>query len=183
MPRRRLASANQIPGRDAGVMDGTFGTRKVIIHTEGKQRGANGRDGDALWLARYTAGQNTGYNFTIDRRGRIGQLYAANVASRAMLPGSWSPNRQGVVAIQVCFAGINSAAELEDWPLDGWSKLLRFFDRWKVPRHTHVSWNHPDRSAAAWRRSGYVSHAHAPFNDHTDGGGAPIKRLLNWDKR
>lgn len=184
MARRRkwLPSAVRVEGRDRGYMDGTFGSRKVILHTEGVTRGANGRDGNAINLARYVAAHNIGYHFVIDRHGRIAQLYPAHVASRALLAGPWSPNRQGVVAIQVCFAGISSARELEDWPLTHWPRLLRFFDDWKVPRTTSVSWNHPERSSAAWRKSGYVSHAHAPFNDHSDGAQAPIRRLLKADR-
>ena len=182
MRRKWMKDARRIGGRDAGWMDGTFGSRKVIFHTEGVDRGDNGNGGDARWLARFVAGANTGYHFTYDRHGRICQLYPANRASRAMLAGSWSPNRQGVVAIQVCFAGINSARELHDWPMHNWGKLLRFFDSWGVPRRTSVSWRHPNRRREDWRKSGYVSHAHAPFNDHTHGGGVPIKRLLEWDR-
>ena len=166
-------------GREAGVMGGSNGTRKVIVHTEGKDRGRNGRDGNALWLAKYVAGENPGYHFTIDRAGRIAQLYRVTVASRALVQGpSWSPNRQGILAVQVCFAGIKDAGQLDDWPLLHWDRLTRFFDSWGVPRRTHVDFNHPARSQAAWRKSGYFSHSHAPFNDHTDGTHAPIHRLL-----
>lgn len=183
MRRRWVKAATKVRGRDAGWMDGSFGSRKVTLHTEGVLRGRNGRDGNAIDLARYVAARNIGYHLILDRAGRIAQLYPATVGSRALLAGDWSPNRQGDINIQLCFAGIADAADLADWPLDGWGRLLRFFDSWAVPRRTHVSWRHPQRVATQWRKSGYVSHAHAPFNDHTDGGGAPIRRLLTWDQR
>lgn len=178
-PDKWYEHAKRIPGRDAGVMDGTNGTRKVVLHTEGVDRGRNGRDGNAINLAHYVAARNIGYHFVIDRQGRIAQLYPVTVASRALLAGPWSPNRQGDIAIQVCFAGIASARQLDDWPLTNWNRLVRFFDSWDIPRRKHVDFNHPQRSEKAWRRSGYTSHAHAPFNDHTDGQGAPIHRLLD----
>lgn len=178
MRRKWLQGAVKVHGRDAGVMDGSNGTRKVVLHTEGMDRGRNGRDGNAVSIAKYVAARNTGYHFVIDRAGRIAQLYPVTVASRAMLAGPWSPNRQGDIAIQVCFAGISDAGQLDDWPLLHWDKLTRFFDSWGVPRRTHVDFNHPTRSQADWRKSGYVSHGHAPFNDHTDGTHAPIHRLL-----
>ncbi len=179
MRRRWFPDARKIRGRDAGVMDGSYGTRKVVIHTEGVDRGRNGRDGNAYDLAHYVADRNVGYHLTIDRAGRIAQLYPATVGSRAMLAGSWSPNRQGVLAVQVCFAGIADAGQLDDWPLIGWDRLMRWFDSWDIPRRSHVSFNHPTRSVDNWRKSGWVSHAHAGAgNDHTDGTHAPIMRLL-----
>lgn len=179
MRRRWLKGVTKVRGRDAGVMDHQGGTRKVVIHTEGVDRGHNGKGGNALWLAQYVAAANSGYHFTIDRSGRVAQLYSARVGSRAMKAGRWSPNRQGDIAIQVCFAGINDARQLEDWPLLGWDRLMRFFDSWDVPRTTPVGWGRPERSSQVWRtKSGFFSHAHAPFNDHTDGSHAPIHRLL-----
>ncbi len=178
MRRKWFPGARRIVGRDPGVMDGSFGTRKVVIHTEGVDRGRNGRDGNAYDLAHYVADRNIGYHMTVDRAGRVAQLYPANVGSRAMLAGPWSPNRQGDIAIQVCFAGIADAGQLDDWPLPGWAKLRDWFESWGVPSRTHVDFNHPTRNTSDWRKSGWVSHAHAIFNDHTDGTHAPIHKLL-----
>ena len=178
MRRRWMPDAKKIRGRDAGDMDRSNGTRKAVIHTEGVDRGKNGRDGNAYDLARYVAANNIGYHFVIDRAGRIAQLYPVTVGSRALLAGPWSPNRQGVIAVQICFAGIASAEQLDDWPLVNWGRMMRFLDRWNIPRRHHVDFNHPTRRESDWRKSGWVSHAHAPFNDHTDGSGAPINRLL-----
>ncbi len=179
MRHKWFPHARRFNGRDAGVMDGSFNTRKVVIHTEGVDRGRNGRDGNAYNLASYVTVKNIGYHLVVDRAGRVAQLYPVTVASRALLAGpSWSPNRQGDLAVQVCFAGISDAAQLDDWPLTGWSRLMAWFDTWDIPRRAHVDFNHPTRSTDKWRKSGWTSHAHAPYNDHTDGSHAPIHRLL-----
>ena len=192
MKRRRrtwVKGAVRVPGRDPGVMDGNGGTRKVTIHTEaprGGTRGKYGRDGNAITLARYVAGANTGYHLVYDYSGCIAQLYKPRQGSRALLvpPGaSWSPNRQGDVNIQLCFAGITDAADVAHWPMKNWDRLLAYFDAWGIPRDAITDFHHPTRSERHWRRSGWTCHAAAPMNDHQDGRGLPIKRLLNWDRR
>ena len=183
MARKWMKAAVKVPGRDAGVMDRSSGTRKVVVHTEGVLRGKNGRDGNAISLAKYVARENIGYHFVYDRAGRFAQIYPANVSSRSLLAGRWSPNRQGEVAIQICFAGISDAKEIEDWPMKNWDKFLRFTDKWRVPRKKQNNWNHPSRSESVWRQSGWHSHASAPFNDHVDGQGAPIRKMLKSKKK
>ena len=178
MPRRWYPHAVKVPARMAGTMDGSNGTRKAIIHTEGVQRGAGGRDGNAVNLAHYVQQRNIGYHFVVDRAGRIAQLYPVDVGSRALKAGWWSPNRQGKVAVQICFAGVADMADVKDWNLDKFHDLEKWLHKqWGIPRSSHVNWGKSTRSADAWRKSGWTSHAHAPFNDHTDGLHTPIKRL------
>jgi hypothetical protein len=183
MRRKKLAIAKQFPGRDPGAMDGTGGTRKVTIHTEGVLRGKHGKDGNAYWLADYVADANIGYHFTYDYSGRFGQLYHPKQGSRSLVAGRWSPNRQGAVNIQVCFVGVKDAADVREWPMHNWEKFLKYCDSWGVPRKPITNFRHPTRSEWNWRRSGWTCHAAAPFSDHVDGAGAPISWLLSLDQR
>lgn len=177
MPRRWMKGATRVPGRLAGRMDGTDGTRKVVIHTEGVTRGPGGRAGNAVNLARYVADRNIGYHFVYDRAGRWAQVYPAHVGARSLKAGAWSPNRQGKVAIQVCFAGVTSMSETRDWPMTNWDTFLKFVESWGVPRKSVCRWADPARSEARWRQSGWTCHAAAPFNDHRDGTGTPGRWL------
>lgn len=176
--KKWMPGAARIPGRDAGVMDRVGGTRKVTVHTEGVTRGHRGCEGNAINLARYVQSQNIGYHFTYDYHGRFAQLYTPLVGSRALLAGPWSPNRQGEVNIQVCFAGVSDASDVAHWPMKNWDKFLDFCDSWGVPRESITDFSLPSRSERKWRRSGWTCHAAAPFNDHTDGRGAPVRKLL-----
>lgn len=173
-----LPGATRVPGRYPGRMDGTYGTKKVVLHTEGVDRGPDGRYGDAAAVARYVADRNIGYHLCYDYSGRWVQLYPADVGARALRAGAWSPNRQGVLAIQVCLVGVVDAADVAKWPMDNWGKFLRWLDDLGVPRESHVDWADPVRSTRLWRKSGWTSHAHSPHNDHVDGRGAPIGLLL-----
>ncbi len=179
MPRLWMASAERVRGRDPGEMTGIGGDRKVTIHTEGVERGRRGKEGDAINLARYVAKENIGYHFTYDYQGRFAQLYTPREASRALVAGSWSPNRQGDVNIQICFAGVADASDIRHWPLENWVKFLRFVEAWGVPDVAICNFENPRRSERMWRRSGWTCHAAAPMNDHVDGKGAPIHRLLS----
>ncbi len=179
MPRLWMRDAVKVRGRDAGVMTGVGGDRKVTVHTEGVERGRHGKDGDAVNLARYVAKENIGYHFTYDYQGRFAQLYTPREGSRALVAGDWSPNRQGDVNIQICFAGITDADDIRHWPLENWHKFLRFVEAWGVPPRAICNFNRPTRSESNWRRSGWTCHAASPFNDHVDGKGAPINRLLS----
>ncbi len=177
MPRLWLPDAEKIRGRDAGEMTKN-GDRKVVIHTEGVDRGRKGRDGNAIDLAHYVADRNIGYHFTYDRKGRFAQLYKPTEGSRALLAGAWSPNRTGTVVIQICFAGVADAGDVRDWPLTNWDKFLKFVQAWGVPDRPICNFEDPRRSERDWKRSGWTCHAAAPGNDHVDGKGAPIHRLL-----
>ena len=183
MTKRWFRLAHKVPAGAAGVMDHTGHTKKVILHTDGVQRGTHGADGNAIGLAHYVAPRGIAYHLIYDIHGNWAQCYPADVGSRALKASRWSPNRQGDIAIQVCFAGIKSAAELAHWPMKNWGPFLKWAHKWGVPLETHVNWKQPSRSESDWRKSGWVAHSHAPFNDHTDGTGAPIKMLLNVDKQ
>lgn len=176
--------AVRVPAGQAGVMDGSNGSRKIVIHTEGVARGKAGAD--ARGLARYVAERGIAYHFVVDPwRGTVAQCYPVGVASRALEAHSWSPNRQGVLAVQVCFAGISDAGELARTPLKGWPELAAWLHRVHgIPLVTHVDWDRPARAEHAWRRSGVVAHCHAPeqWTGHTDGVHAPIGRLLGKAK-
>ncbi len=178
MPRMRMGSAEWIPGRDPGWMVGVSDDCKVTIHTEGVDRGRHGRQGDAINLARYVQQKNIGYHFVYDYRGQFAQLYTPKQGARALLAGPWSPNRQGKVNIQICFAGVADAADVRHWPLENWEKFLRFVEAWGVPPRAICNFDDPKRDVSDWKRSGWTCHAAAPFNDHTDGRGAPIRKLL-----
>lgn len=178
MPRLWLPDAVKVRGRDAGEMTKDNGDCKVTIHTEGVDRGRKGRDGNAVSLANYVAAKNIGYHFVYDRAGRFAQLYKPTEGSRALLAGAWSPNRQGKVNIQICFAGIADAHDINDWPLKNWDHFLKFAQAWGVPDRAICNFENPRRSEREWKRSGWTCHAAAPGNDHVDGKGAPIHRLL-----
>lgn len=184
--RRWMKGAVKVRGRDAGVMDGTNGTRKVTIHTEGVLRGTKGKDGNAINLAHYVADNNIGYHFVYDYHGRWAQLYKPTEGSRSLaVPGgaSFSPNRQGEINIQICFAGISDARDVAYWPMKNWEKFLDFCDAWGIPREAVCDFKSPKRSKKRWRNSGWTCHAASPFNDHVDGAGAPIRKLLGRTKR
>lgn len=173
-----MPGAIRIPGRYPGTMDGTHGTRKVVLHTEGVDRGVDGRYGNAVDLARYVVAKDIGYHLIYDWSGRFAQIYPANVAARALKRhGDWSPNKQGQVALQVCFAGIEHAADTERWPLDNWHKFLQWAHDLGIPTDTHIDWRKPTRDRTLWVRSGWTCHAAAPGNDHRDGTGAPYGLL------
>ena len=87
-------------------------------------------------------------------------------------------NLVGKVNIQICFAGVADAADVRHWPLENWEKFLRFVEAWGVPPRAICNFDDPKRDVSDWKRSGWTCHAAAPFNDHTDGGGAPIRKLL-----
>lgn len=176
--RNRLKGARWFHGASPGVMDGVGGTRKVVVHTEGVLRGKRGAGGNAFQLAEYVSARNIGYHFVYDYHGRWAQLYNPGEGSRAMLAGRWSPNRQGDVAIQICFAGVADASDVKDWPLTNWNRFLEFCDAWGIPRKEICDFKRPSRSEKDWRRSGWTCHAAAPMNDHVDGKGAPVGKLL-----
>lgn len=179
MPKLWLPEAVRVRGRDPGVMTNLGDDCKVTVHTEGVLRGHHGRDGNAENLAQYVAKENIGYHFVYDHKGRFAQLYTPKEGSRALLAGAWSPNRQGKVNIQICFAGVADASDVRYWPLRNWEKFLRFVEAWGVPGRAICNFENPKRSEKDWRRSGWTCHAASPFNDHVDGKGAPINRLLS----
>lgn len=172
--------ATRVPADRAGTMDGTNGTRKVVIHTEGVTRGKDGANGNAVDLAKYVASRGIAYHFIIDRHGRIAQCYPTEVAARSLKAGRWSPNKQGKRAVQICFAGVTSMEEVKSWRLNGWwTQFVQWLEEDSgVPPTSVVPWGKASRSEKAWRKSGWTSHAHAPFNDHTDGLDTPLAKLL-----
>lgn len=179
VPRLWMPGAERVRGGLPGEMTRIGDDRKVTIHTEGVLRGRHGKDGDARNLAEYVAARNIGYHMVYDYHGRFVQLYTAKEASRALLAGRWSPNRQGTLNIQICFAGVSDASDLRHWPLENWHKFLRWVEAWGVPSQPICNFDNPTRVEANWRRSGWTCHAAAPLNDHVDGRGAPIHRLLS----
>jgi len=169
--------AERLPAGDAGVMGGS-GARKVVVHTEGVRRATP----DAHGLATYVRDQNIAYHLTYDGR-RFVQLYPMGVASRALKAGDWSPNRDGAACFQICLAGVSDAADIADWPMHGWAEFLGWLREHRIPARTSADWVRPKRSVSVWRESGWVGHCHAPFNDHMDGQGAPLRVLLGREWR
>ena len=176
--------AKRYNGKLAQVMDKSGGNRKVVIHTEGVNRGKDGDQGNAYAVAEYVRDRNIGYHILIDRSGRIAQLYPANKGARSMKSGAWSPNRQGERAIQVCFVGVVSMSQVKKWPMKNWAGLLDWLEKdQKIPRKSLTKWKAPTRSETKWRDSGWTCHAAAPFNDHTDGKSTPIEYLWSFGSK
>lgn len=176
--RKWLRGALRLRGGSPGVMDGYGGHCKVVLHTEGVQRGKHGRDGNAHSLARYVVDRGIAYHLVIDYQGRIAQCYTPDQGSRALLAGAWSPNRHGKRVIQICLAGVAEASDVKYWPMKNWDKVVDWCEAWGVPSKPITNFDKPTRSVAKWNRSGWTCHAAAPMNDHVDGRGAPIKWLL-----
>ena len=110
MRRRWFPDARKIRGRDAGVMDGSYGTRKVVIHTEGVDRGRSGRDGNAYDLAHYVADRNIGYHLTIDRAGRIVAMAQREFTQYFPQPGWVEHDANEIWAAQSATMAVPSAS-------------------------------------------------------------------------
>lgn len=177
-----VRGAKRVGGAGYGEYYEPAAGSRVVFHTEGVLRGKNGSDGNAYSLAEYVARENIAYHVIVDSKGRIAQTIPASKAARSLKAGSWSPNRRGRRVLQVCFAGIVDASEVAHWGPAFWQKAWPAIHAWAkangVPDRVLVDFKQPSRGSALWLRSGYVGHCHAPFNDHTDGRGAPMKRLL-----
>lgn len=147
-----------------GEMTGERTARKVVWHTSESDPGSI--HGVVQWVQQ----QGSQYTLVWDpTTGEVIQLLPADVGARSLMNDGWFPtNRYGDICIQICVVGRAAKNPLtKGKPMKGRRKLLKWMDKWGVPRKVLPQGR---RSRRMWRRSGHTTHNAAPGNDHRDPG-------------